>query len=234
MKRFANIFLVILFSALYAGGCGEDSPTQNPDSNEHLLVKGQMHGWTWGKDKLISFTESDPNGNGISLAVNNINREGSFMLVVPPPPAFEMKPIKEFFYKYDGYNEHPAISDTTVKFFKGGLRILKNGELVGGTEWVCYRGVDPVKGGHLESYKAGYYYFDKDVEIKGWLGNTNYSGINYFITAKAGWNIILDKYVNGGGVYIINNRDLNGYYQYYGLMVIPDSLKWGGGVVVPN
>ncbi|HEX3073516.1 MAG TPA: hypothetical protein VHP30_07880, partial [Ignavibacteriales bacterium] len=157
-----------------------------------------------------------------SLDKSKIGADSSFTLTAFPLSRAELKPIAEFF-EYQDYEEVPQISDPNAKFQKGMVTLLYADKQIGQRLW---RG--SVWDSTLSSwgvYNDTYYYFDRDVEIKGKLAAPSRPSIQYNISAKAGWNIILRRYMYGElDSYVSKEKDTDGTYAWIIFMFPSDSL----------
>lgn len=219
-----KLSIYFLFIAALAAGCNDDSPTQSGDSGLNFVIRGDLPG-TWNSEsELISLFKTGGTYAVNSLASARIDTSGAFTLAVPPPAETELRTI-DWMIAYP-IRTRLQISDPSAKFMEGDLVLLYNGKHCGDAQ--------PVSSDSSGKYKDFYYYFDRDVEIKG-KADSYGKYTEYNISAKKGWNIIHKKEAPADSSFYLNNIKIqNIYYECTQFIIIPDSLKWGGGVVVPN
>ncbi|HEX2985155.1 MAG TPA: hypothetical protein VHO28_16570 [Ignavibacteriales bacterium] len=220
MKQRLIYLLFIATLAAFAAGCNDDSPTQNSGAAGSLEITGKALIGRAGEE--IGFSIFDGKVPITSLDKSKIGTDSSFTLSVPPLSRAKLKPIAEFF-EYQDYEEVPQISDPNAKFQKGMVTLLYADKQIGQRLW---RG--SVWDSTLSSwgvYNDTYYYFDRDVEIKGKLAAPSRPSIQYNISAKAGWNIILRRYMYGElDSYTSKAKDTEGTYVWITFMLPSDSL----------
>lgn len=213
MKRIGYFFIAAgSILILLVSGCGDDSPTQGTiNGNQYLVISGKLPIDAAGINKSINFALKDGKTPITSLTETKANADSTFKLTVPPPIGKELKPITEFFIDL-GSQEAPQISNPKAKFIQGVIALLREGKQYGAARWISV--VNDSSTDLPGNYKAHYYYFDRDVEIKGTVVSAMNGPIDYNFSAKAGWNIIYYRRApNVNDAYVNKTQHTDGYYE---------------------
>ncbi len=217
MKHVVYLFFIALPILLFPG-CGEDSPTESGGESQNFVIQGNL-GSRNSSNSYISLFKTGGTFAVNSLASTKIDTSGEFTLAVPPPANEELETI-DWMISYP-IRKELDISDHSAKFMKGELVLLYNGKMGGTAQRV---GVDS-----SVKYNELYYYFDRDVTIK---GNVRFYDkyVKYDISAKKGWNIVQSSTVEQNSSYVDNIKLSESHFECVMYAKIPDSLTWHDGV----
>lgn len=209
MKRIAYLILIAILFMLLTG-CGEIGPTESSVNNQKFIISGQIYGWDWGHNATLMFSKTENIED--SLTSSRINDEGAFSLSIPLPSQTDLVPVTKFLGMPYYMINSLFISDTTVKYSRGSLFIM-NGSLCRGETCRTDRYNVDFSNEKFFYYNEIYYYFDKNILIKGNVQDPC-TGRKYELNfaANQGWNILLLGLNQNWDVTIINSRPIDGKY----------------------
>ncbi|HEX3072760.1 MAG TPA: hypothetical protein VHP30_04025 [Ignavibacteriales bacterium] len=214
MKRTALLILIAALFFMLLSGCGEDSPVQE-NNKQTLTLSGQLPNWTHGDSLRLVLTNENGTNPQYFLASANISSEGMFKLIASLPSTELLSPVAEIYNTEEYSAGDVVISDSSAKFFRGYLAVLEGGKFWGLVQWTDFLSIDQTAQ-TWKYYRAAYFYFDKDVEIKGtaYCPSCRGGALVLNVSAKAGWNTILygvnQNFVGSYEDY----KPINGYYDY--------------------